>query len=623
MERLIGMLKSAPAMALSAIALVASFALSGHVAAPAGHCGAARWADPAWLTLLICGLPILRNAATSLFVHRKIRASLLVTMAMVACVSIGQIFAAGEVAFIMILGGKLEDFTIGRAQKGLRKLVALVPQTAHKALGTEFADVPVAEIAPGMDVMVKPGETIPVDGTVVDGFTSVDQSVMTGESLPVDKNVGDGVYSGTVNRFGTITVRATRAGEDGSLQKLVRLVREAETKKAPMQRIADRWASILVPVSMAVALLAFLGVWLVGGDVDAALERGITILVVFCPCSLVLATPTSIMAAIGQAANFGVVVKSGEALERMGSVDTVCFDKTGTLTAGRPDVVAKTDDETLALAAAVEAKSEHPLAKAICAAAKDVAACADFRMKPGGGVSGSVDGRLVVCGTAAWLKENGVSEPEIPGCNVEAMRMEGRAVVLVAVGGRARGFVALADTIRPEAKSAIDGLREMGVATCLMTGDSATTAATVGGMLGVDEVKAELLPEDKSNAIEAMQKSGRVCCMVGDGVNDAVALKTAAVGVAMGGTGSDIAVEAADIALVGDDVSRIGYLKRLSNACVKLIKINIAISMSINAVAIVLSVLGVLGPVSGALVHNVGSTLVVLNAALLYDRKFR
>lgn len=623
MDRFVGMLKSAPAMILSAIALVASFVLSGHAAAPAGHSAGGHWADPAWIALLVCGFPIVRNAATSVFVHRKIRASLLVTMAMVACVSIGQIFAAGEVAFIMILGGKLEDFTIGRAQKGLRRLVALVPQIAHKAVGTGFEDVSVAEIAPGMDVMVKPGETVPVDGTVVDGFTSVDQSVMTGESLPIDKNVGDEVYSGTVNRFGTITVKASRAGRDGSLQKLVRLVREAEAKKAPMQRIADQWASILVPVSMAVAVLAFLGVWLAGGGVDVALVRGITILVVFCPCSLVLATPTSIMAAIGQAANFGVVVKSGEALERMGGVDTVCFDKTGTLTAGKPDVVAKTDDETLSLAAAVEAKSEHPLARAICAAAGNAAACTDFRMKPGGGVSGTVGSRSVVCGTAAWLKENGVPAEEVSGCDEEAMRKEGRAVVLVAVDGRVRGFVALADTIRPEAKAAVDGLREMGVATCLLTGDSAPTAAAVGGMLGVDEVKAELLPEDKAGAIRAMRKSGRICCMVGDGVNDAVALKTADVGVAMGGAGSDIAVEAADIALVGDDVSRIGYLKRLSNACVKLIKVNIAISMAINAVAIVLSVLGVLGPVSGALVHNAGSTLVVLNAALLYDRKFR
>lgn len=614
-------LESWPALLVGGLCLVASFVFAGHNHAAADT--SFRLFDPAWVTFFVCGLPLLREAGEGLFVDRRIRSALLISIAMIACVAIGQLFAAGEVAFIMALGEKLEAFTVNRAKKGLRTLVSLAPQTARLVVGTDVREVAVDAVAVGAAVMVKPGETIPVDGVVVEGTTSVDQRVMTGESLPVDKTVGDAVYSGTVNRFGTIVLTVTKAGVDSSLQKLIRLVREAETKKAPMQRIADKWAGILVPVSLSVAVLTFLGAWCMLGDVHAALVRGVTVMVVFCPCALALATPTSVMAAIGQATKFGVVVKSGEALEKMGHVTVACFDKTGTLTTGHLRVTDVSDAETQALAAAVEAKSEHPLAQAICAAESDVRPCADFTMKPGKGVKGIVEGKTVLCGTDAWLRENGATADVAVEHAAAARRREGKAVVLVAVDGATRGFVALADTVRPEAKAALADLAATGVTSCLLTGDHAATAACVARELGVGEVKAELLPEDKAKAVAAIEADGRRCCMVGDGVNDAVALKTAHVGIAMGGAGSDIAVEAADIALVGDDISKIAYLKRLSVACVKLIKFNIALSMAINAVAILLSVLGVLGPVSGALVHNVGSVLVVLNGALLYDRKFR
>lgn len=630
-------LESWPALVASGVALVASFILNGHGCHAHGG-GALRLLDPAWIPLVVCGLPVLKEAVLALALERRIRAALLIATAMVACVAIGQLFAAGEVAFIMALGEKLEAWTVGRAKKGLRQLVSLVPPVARRvvtcpkcrARGEFFREVPVAEIAVGDGVMVKPGETIPVDGVVTEGATTVDESVMTGESLPVDKAVGDAVYSGTVNRFGAITLTVTKAGADSSLQKLIRLVREAEAKKAPMQRIADRWAGILVPCSMTVAILTFLGCWLVLGDMHASLIRGVTILVVFCPCALVLATPTSIMAAIGQATKFGVIVKSGEALERMGAVETVCFDKTGTLTEGRLSVVYATSARVQALAAAVEAKSEHPVAKAICGsrrpegpATQDAEEVKDFEMKPGRGVRGTVGGRRVACGTEAWLAENGATVDAAVRAEAERLRGEGKAVVLVAEADACIGLVALADTVRDSARAALADLRRAGVATCLLTGDHRTTAAFVGRSLGMDDVRAELLPAEKAAVIDNLQRGGAPCCMVGDGVNDAVALTTAHVGVAMGGAGSDIAVEAADIALVGDDLTKIAYLKRLSSACVRLIKLNIAISMTINACAITLSVLGVLGPVSGALVHNFGSVLVVLNGALLYDRKFR
>lgn len=633
-EKVTTALERWPSIAASGVALLASFLLAGHGCGGHSTVGWHGWrqaADPAWIPLLLCGLPVLKEAIEAIVVERRIRAALLISTAMVSCVAIGQLFAAGEVAFIMALGEKLERMTVGRARKGLHKLIALAPETARfvvtcpkcRAKGIFFKDVPVGEIAPGDGVMVKPGETIPVDGTITEGATTVDQSAMTGESLPIDKTVGDEVYSGTINRFGAITVKATKAGTDGSLQKMIRLVKEAEGRKAPMQRIADKWAAILVPASMTIALLTFAGVWAFYGDVHTSLLRGVTVMVVFCPCALALATPTSVMAAIGQAAKYGVIVKSGEALERMGAVSVACFDKTGTLTTGKLGVAYSTDAETLALAAGVEAKSEHPLAKAICAAAPAARPCEDFAMSPGRGVKGSVDGAYVVCGTEQWLRECGIGEiPPDVAESAGRRRAEGNAVVFVAANGAVRGIVALADTIRGGGREAITDLFAGGTAACLLTGDHAATARAVADALGIAEVRADLLPADKAKAIEEIERGGRRCCMVGDGVNDAVALKTAYVGIAMGGAGSDIAVEAADIALVGDDLSKIGYLKRLSVACVRLIKTNIAISMTINACAITCSILGLLGPVSGALVHNLGSVLVVLNGALLYDRSF-
>ncbi len=637
LERLCELLEHWPFLAVSGACLVASFVLTGHGCHAAGSTHVDWW-NPAFITVFVCGLPIMREALEALFVGRRIISPLLISCAMVACLSIGQIFAAGEVAFIMALGEMLEAHTLRRAKKGLTKLVSLVPTTARYvvtcpkclAKGERFRDVPPESLEVGDGVRVLPGETIPVDGVVTEGATTVDQSVMTGESLPVDKAVGDEVFSGTVNRFGAVTIRVTRAGVDSSIQKLIRLVKEAERKKAPMQRIADKWAAILVPVSLALAVLTGLGVWAWYGDMMIGLLRGVTILVVFCPCALALATPTSIMAAIGQATKHGVIIKSGEALERMGRVTVACLDKTGTLTTGRLSVsdVQPIDGETsadgvLALAAAVEASSEHPLAKAIVAATGTPPPPAEgFAMSPGHGVKGSVGGRQVLCGTAAWLRANGVADVSAAEGAAAKLRGEGKAVVLVAADGCAIGLVALADTPRPEARATLRELADEGVASCLLTGDHTGTAAAVAASLEVSDVRAGLLPEQKAAAIEEMQRCGREVCMVGDGVNDAVALKTADVGIAMGGMGSDIAVEAADIALVGDDLSKLAYLKRLSAACVRLIKLNIAISMCINAAAITLSVLGVLTPVTGALVHNAGSVLVVMNAALLYDRNY-
>ena len=584
--------------------------------------------DPAWGTVVISGIPLLYLAVWRIIYNpgiSKISSALLITIAMFAAIAIGDLFAAGEVAFIMAIGALLEDATTNRAKKGLKKLISLAPTQGRCIRNGKEEMIPAEKIMKGDLLRILPEETVPVDGVIVNGETSVDQSIMTGESLPVDKAVGDTVFCGTINRFGAIDIRATKVGEDSSLQKLIRMVQEAEDKKAPMARIADRVASWLVPVAMLVAVIA--------GLATQDIVRAVTVLVVFCPCALVLATPTAIMAAIGQATKYGVIIKSGEALEKMGKVDTIAFDKTGTLTYGKlevSDVLSFAPDldeeKLLCLAASAEAKSEHPLGKAIVAYAKKLdlplSESAAFQMTSGKGISAEVDGYQLLCGNEKYLQECGVSVTANADAALEKLRLQGKASILVAVNGQCVGVIALSDVLRPEAAAMVQKLTAMQTNTVLLTGDNQKTADYFAAQVGIREVYADLLPEDKVGNIAALQQRDRNVCMIGDGVNDAPALKTASVGVAMGSMGSDIAVEAADIALMSDDISKIPYLKRLSNATVKTIKLSITLSMCINFLAVTLSVLGLLNPTTGALVHNAGSCFVVLIAALLYDRKF-
>ena len=584
--------------------------------------------DPAWITIVISGIPLLYLAIWRI-IHNpgisKISSALLICIAMFAAIAIGDLFAAGEVVFIMAIGALLEEATTNRAKKGLKKLISLAPTKGRRLMDGKEEMIPAEEIRQGDILRILPGETIPVDGTIINGETSVDQSIMTGESLPVDKGVGEEVFCGTINRFGSIDISATKVGENSSLQKLIRMVQDAENKQAPMQRIADRVASWLVPVALLIAILAYV---FTGNIVTA-----VTVLVVFCPCALVLATPTAIMAAIGQATKHGVIIKSGEALEKMGKVDTIAFDKTGTLTYGRLDVsdmisfdetISETD--LLSLAASAEAKSEHPLGKAIVAYAKakevPLAELTAFKMTTGKGIFAEVDNRSLLCGNEKFLTENGVSIDNKVQSALERLRTQGKASILVSEGQKCIGVIALSDVLRPEAKDMVSRLSDMHTRTVLLTGDHQKTTDYFARQVGISEVRAELLPEEKVRSIEKLQAENHKVCMIGDGVNDAPALKTADVSVAMGSMGSDIAVDAAEVALMSDDISKIPYLKRLSNATVKTIKASITLSMCINFVAIVLSLMEVLTPTTGALVHNAGSCFVVLIAALLYDRKF-
>lgn len=587
--------------------------------------------DMAWIAIILCGIPILLEAVIGLVTAFDIKADVLVSLALVASVIIREDFAAGEVAFIMQLGALLEDLTVAKARAGIEKLVHLTPRTARRisAAGNEASGaeeiIPAEQVQVGDLLRVLPGEAVPVDGVIVSGETSVNQAVMTGESLPVDKKPGDAVSSGTVNQFGAFEMRAEKVGEDSSIQRMIRLVQSADAGKAKIVGIADRWATWIVVIALTAAALT----WLISGEII----RAVTILVVFCPCALVLATPTAIMAAIGNATKHGFLVREGDALERLSTVKRITFDKTGTLTYGTPQVTAVesilpglSTRELYAYAAGSELNSEHPLGKAVVRCYKEetneaLLPSSEFRMLPGRGVQAVINGRTVLAGNPGLLRDNHISLPNEVVNKSEMHLKEGCTVIYLAVDGICAGFIALADTLRKDASSTVDELKASGVTPVLLTGDHENAAVHIARQLHIDEVHASCLPEDKLSWIDASQKNHFPVCMIGDGINDAPALKKALVGIAMGKAGSDIAVDAADIALVNDDIRELPHLLKLSRRMMNTIRGNLTFSMTLNFIAIILAITGSLNPVVGALVHNAGSVLVIVNSAFLLGWK--
>ena len=578
--------------------------------------------DLAWFAVILCGLPIILEAIIGLVTAFDIKADVLVSLALIASLCIGETFAAGEVAFIMQLGALLEELTVAKARAGIEKLVHLTPQTARVFQMDKEVIVPAEQVRIGDKIRVLPGETIPVDGIILSGQTSINQAVMTGESLPVDKTVGDEISSGTVNQFGTFEMEATRVGEDSSIQRMIRLVQSADAGKAKIVGIADRWATWIVIIALSAAVIT----WLITGQII----RAVTILVVFCPCALVLATPTAIMAAIGNATKHGFLVRQGDALERLANTKIIAFDKTGTLTYGTPRVIAVqsvtdvlTTKELYQMVASAEQFSEHPLGKAIVHCFKkekmDFAEVDHFQMIPGRGVCADIEGKKVLAGNPELLKADRVEIPVLE--DMKDYIRQGCTIIYVSVNNTFAGFLALSDTVRRESENMIDELSKLGICPVLLTGDHENAANTIASLLHIKDIKANCMPENKLEYIEKYQKSGMPVCMIGDGVNDAPALKKADVGIAMGGVGSDIAVDAADIALVDDEVKELPHLVALSKHMMVTIKLNMAFSMALNFVAITLAILGILNPVVGALVHNAGSVFVIINSAFLLKWK--
>lgn len=573
--------------------------------------------NPAWISIILCGVPILLEAIIGLLTRFDIKADVLVSIALIASICINEIFAAGEVAFIMQLGGLLEDLTVKKAHEEQEKLVKLTPLTARLVIDGKEEIIEANKVKVGDILKVLPGENISVDGIIIEGNTSINQSAITGESLPVDKVVNDEVYSGTINQYGSFLMKATKVGEDSSIQRMIALIKSADASKAKIVGIADKWATWIVIIALSAALITYL--------ITGLIIRAVTILVVFCPCSLVLATPTAIMAAIGNATKYGFLIKEGDALERLAKVDTITFDKTGTLTYGKPEVIeyksidpSLSNEELFKIIASVENYSEHPLAKAIVKSYKNkfndkLLKVDEFNIVVGGGVKATLNNKNILIGNSNLLTNNNIKCKEVNN--------NGSTLIYISIDNDVKGYVVLEDTLREDSINTINKLKALNINPILLTGDNKIVASNIANKLGIKDVKANCLPIDKLEYIKLLNKDNKNVCMIGDGINDAPALKSALVGIAMGGIGSDIAIEASDIALIKDDIKQLPHLLSLSRRMMKTIKFNLSFSMLLNFASIVLAIIGTLNPIIGALVHNAGSVFVIINSAFLLNWK--
>lgn len=573
-----------------------------------------------WVAIILCGLPIIKEASTCLYEEFDIKADVLVSLALIASVIIGEIFAAGEISVIMAIGALLEDLTVQKAKSGIENLVKLTPKQARIIRDNKEIMINADDIEIGDIVRVIVGETIPVDGVIIKGQGSIDESIINGESLPVDKYVGDDVLSGTINQYSTFDIKATKTSQDSSLKRMIKLVKEADSKKAPIVSLTDRWATWIVVI----ALVSSIGTYLVTHQI----LRSVTILVVFCPCALVLATPTAIMASIGNASKYGMLIKGGDVVERLSKIKNIAFDKTGTLTYGKLSVVEyksfnpEYDDEALLkILASVEAYSEHPLGKAIISYYKEnneeLLDIQNFTVNPGKGITANLGEKSILVGNLKLIKDVDINlNKDIINISEEFTK-KGCTVIYLSIDNKLIGYVALSDILREEAKKVISYIKSQKINPVILTGDNKNSAQNIASIVGIDDIHPSLLPEDKMNIIKNLEDSKSPTCMIGDGVNDALALKYSSVGISMGAIGSDIAIEASDIALASDDIKNIPYLLYLSKKTMKTIKLNVTFSLALNFLAIILAMTGILNPVVGALVHNLGSVFVILNSAKL------
>ena len=579
-----------------------------------------------WVAILLCGLPIIKEACISLYKEFDIKADVLVSLALIASVIIGETFAAGEIAVIMTIGALLEDLTVQKAQSGIESLIKLTPQKARVIRNKQEVMIDADDIQIGDIIRVIAGEIIPADGIIIKGEASIDESIMNGESLPVDKTVGDDVLSGTINQYSTFDMRASKTSSDSSLKRMIRLVKEADADKAPIVSLTDRWATWIVVIALVSSIITYL--------FTHEILRSVTILVVFCPCALVLATPTAIMAGIGNATKYGMLIKGGDIIERLSKVKNIAFDKTGTLTYGKLSIVdyksfcsEYSDEEFIKILASVEAHSEHPLGKAITSYYKEkndnqLLEIEDFIVHPGKGITAVLNSKNILVGNLKIMKDKNINinNKDIIKISQDFFK-KGCTVIYLSIENKLIGYVALSDILRQESKSIINYIKSQNINPIMLTGDNEASASNIANKVFIDDVYSSLFPEDKMKIIKELESKNSPTCMIGDGVNDALALKYSSVGISMGAIGSDIAIEASDIALVSDDIKNIPYLLYLSKKTMKTIKLNVTFSLVLNFVAIILAMAGVLNPVVGALVHNLGSVFVIINSAKLLKTK--
>jgi Cu+-exporting ATPase len=538
------------------------------------------------------------------------------------------------------LGKMLEARTKGRTGGAIRKLMKLRPKTAFIEVDSQEKEIPVSQVKVGDRIIVRPGEAFPVDGAVLDGESSVDESMLTGEPIPVDKQVGDSVAAGTINGEGRLRIEARKVGKDTALARIIRLVQEAQGSKAPVQALADKVAAIFVPSVIGIALFTFILWWLIGGEFVPAMIRLVAVLVIACPCALGLATPTAIMAGTGKGAERGMLFKNSEALELASKLDTIVLDKTGTITVGKPAVVdvvladgtITNENEFLRLAASAERGSEHPLGRAIVAEATkrglSLSEPKSFKASRGLGMSATVDGRQVLAGKPGWFLEMGFDLGSLEQ-EISSLQNQGKTVTVIAADNKIIGLIGVADRVKPESKDAIESLHRQNIKVVMITGDNSRTAQAIASEVSIDEVVAEVRPEDKSSRIKELQEKGKKVGMVGDGINDAPALAQADVGMAIG-TGTDVAIEAGDVILASGNLRGVPRAVELSRATMRTIRQNLFWAFIYNVVLIpvaagvlfpfelVPSLLRQLHPILAAFAMALSSITVVLNSLRLY-----
>ncbi|HMK76412.1 MAG TPA: cation-translocating P-type ATPase [Thermodesulfobacteriota bacterium] len=573
-------------------------------------------------SLILGGYPIVKSAVKTLLIP-DLNVDTLVSIAAIAAAAVGAYREAATVIFIMLLGEFLEGVTVGKTRKAIASLIQLSPKTAWVRREDKEVQVPIEDVNPKEVVIVRPGERIPVDGKIISGCGSVNQSTLTGESIPVEKDVGDKVYCGTFNESGSCEVEATQVAEDTKLAQIKRLILEAQAEKSPTQRVMDRFSRYFIPAIILIALATFL--------VTGEIIRAITILIVACPCALVLGTPTAVVAAIGNAARQGILIKGGAYLEQMGRLKTLLLDKTGTLTHGRPKVVeinafdGMDGKEVLYWAAIAEKRSEHPLARAITEKAEELGLSVphpqSFENFRGKGVKVQWNSKTIIVGSSEMMKGEGAEIPESAKALLESKQSEGMTPLLIAADRRLLGIISIADTLREGAKEAIKQIRGQGVSEIwMLTGDSALVADRIGRELGI-RYEAKLLPEDKVMSVKEWKRKGRVVAMIGDGVNDAPALAAADIGIAMGAVGTDVAIETADIALMTDDLEKIPAVVRLSRKALGVIKENLVFALIFNTIMVILSAQGWVTMILGAVLHQASSLLVIFSSMRLLRRE--
>ena len=609
---------------ISGITLAASliFSWTGNADKIAGF-------DPAWIAIVLCGVPIALGAIVGIIKDHDITADVLVALALTGSLILKEFFAAGEVAFIMQIGSILEDFTSDRAKKGISKLVKLSPKKANLNVNGQIKVIEAAQVKLGDILQVRAGEAIPVDGKIIEGSTSIDQSAMTGESIPVEKNPGDLVMSGTINQNGSILIEAVKTAGDSSLQRMIKLAEAADAQKSKIVRKANVWAAWLVVISLTTAIVAGCIIGNAHNDFWLGFTRAVTVLVVFCPCAFVLATPTAISAGIGNASRHGLLIQSGEALERIASSNIAIFDKTGTLTKGKPAVVKVhplsniSEDELIKIAASGEALSTHPLSKAIMDYNKSgLYEIKNHKTLAGCGIEFEIGGEKYMVGK---LQENmtdtesGQADP-LPETNSD---LEAASLVGLYCESKLLGIIFIQDAIKENARKMVTQLKALNIRTVMLTGDNENSARYVAAQTGLDDFMASCSPEDKMNYIKNQEAQGNKVAMFGDGVNDSLALRSAFAGIAMGGIGSDVAIESADAVIIHDNLDAVPYLFKISKKTQGRITFNLCLSMLINLAAVALAISGILNTVWGALFHNCGSVLVVISAFLLLFYKDR